>query len=491
LTCVFSPTFWVQNNILTQLVAGTVLNSKTKLEKIAREVGWLVRQPKKLRPIDLIKGMMLAVSQGECSFRLLASSIGLSIPSTKENGETLFKTISKKGLWDRINSEAVDFLQATLSQLIKDQGVSNYKLPTLPSISRIIVEDSTLLKLTDELLHVFSATNNQYDVSGAGLRFQFAVDLITGSAIRAELTKYGRNDQVAAFDILEHVREGDLVLRDLGYYVIDAFIAITKKGAHYLSRHIVARAIYHTEERGGERINLLNYLYKHAPNPGDTVDLDIIIGKGDSRSPKMNSRLVAKRLPQEAINKRLRKVKEDEKRLGKTRSKEYKKLQCWEIYITSLPASEANPDLICDIYRLRWRIEIIFKACKSYTPLNAIAAHKSNEHHVQCLLYAWLCLLVIATRTSAFAMAKQASGNAGTLTPNLLSLLKVIPRVFEMLNSVLKLSMAPINEFLDKWLHQIEYHDRYEKRVDRINMVELTIHAFDLKELENKQKMLA
>jgi len=88
-------------------------------------------------------------------------------------------------------------------------------------------------------------------------------------------------------------------------------------------------------------------------------------------------------------------------------------------------------------------------------------------------------------------MAKQASGNAGTLTPNLLSLLKVIPRVFEMLNSVLKLSMAPINEFLDKWLHQIEYHDRYEKRVDRINMVELTIHAFDLKELENKQKMLA
>jgi len=154
------------------------------------------------------------------------------------------------------------------------------------------------------------------------------------------------------------VREGDLVLRDLGYYVIDAFIAITKKGAHYLSRHIVARAIYHTEERGGERINLLNYLYKHAPNPGDTVDLDIIIGKGDSRSPKMNSRLVAKRLPQEAINKRLRKVKEDEKRLGKTRSKEYKKLQCWEIYITSLPASEANPDLICDIYRLRWRIEI-------------------------------------------------------------------------------------------------------------------------------------
>ena len=334
---------------------------------------------------------------------------------------------------------------------------------------------------------------NQHGIAGAGLRFQFALDLIGGEALRADLTRYGRNDQRAAFDIIGLLGEGDLVIRDLGYFVIEAFKGIVAQGAHYLSRYLLGRAVYHTAAKGGGRIDLLAYLQKHAPECGDKVDLDIVMGSPtEKRTPRLDCRLVAQRVPQQVEEKRLRRIKRDEKRLGKERSKTHKKLQGWEIYITSLPRDEVSAKKICELYPLRWRVEIIFKACKSYTPVKALAEHRSNAHHVQCLLYAWLCLLVLATRTTAFALAKRTSpGKAGeALKPNCLSLLKVVPKVFQMLNAALYVSSAPLTELTDRWLCQIEYHDRYEKRRKRTNMAEMLEAALDLELRDDRGAVL-
>lgn len=140
-------------------------------------------------------------------------------------------------------------------------------------------------------------------------------------------------------------------------------------------------------------------------------------------------------------------------------------------------------ETILEIYPLRWRIEIIFKACKSHTHLRKIAAHKSNVYHVKAMLYAWLCVLVLATATRAFALAV---GNCvGELRPNCLSLLKVVPKVFELLGEVMSLSAAPIKQMMARWWAQMDYHDRYEPRNTRTNMAEKLSDALGLTEPEN------
>ncbi|NJW54224.1 transposase [Salinimicrobium oceani] len=37
----------------------------------------------------------------------------------------------------------------------------------------------------------------------------------------------------------------------------------------------------------------------------------------------------------------------------------------WSIYITTLPKNKAEANTIFSLYKLRWRIEIIFKSWKS------------------------------------------------------------------------------------------------------------------------------
>lgn len=470
----------MKNSSLSDLTKGSILNSPSRLDKFARKTKWLIRKPKKLKPIQFIHGLLLGVSQGDCSFRLLASAIGMHLDKVPGSVASEFGTISKPALWHRVNEAAVEFVKATLSEMLKtERNGTRCPIPAISTVKRIIVEDSAIMNLDERLVAEFPATSNQHGV-GAGLRFQAAFDLISGEPIRADLTKYGRNDQAAASDILPLLVEGDLIIRDLGYYVNEPFNKIVEAGAHYLSRHLGARAIYHRHENGGAKIDLLKHLQKHAPNPGDEVDLNIVMGGGQKGAAQVNCRLIARRVPPKVQEKRLRRIKQDEKRLKETRTKVHKQLQGWEIYITSLPKEIVSVGKLMELYRLRWRIEIIFKACKSYTPVTVIAAHKSNANHVQVLIYAWLILLVMATRTRAFALAIPTTSSGGTWTPNYLSLLKVVPKVMKTLSSILHLSCAPLSEIMGRLSCQINYHDRYERRIGRVNMSRMLEETLEL-----------
>jgi len=477
-------TLTVKNSFLANIVRGSILNSSTRLEKLARASKWLIRKPKKLKPIQLVHGLLGALVRGKCSFRQLASSIGMHLDEKPgEDGASVdaYDTISKPALWERITPAAVEFLKLVFAEMLTDKKHSpGYTLPAIPTLSRIIVEDSALLKLDARHASAFPATKNQRG-EGGGLRLQAAFDLITGEPLRLELTKYKRVDQAAAGDIIPLLRRGDLLLRDLGYFVIKAFTAIAAKGAHYLSRHRGECVLHHAGEGSGEfgrRIDLLKHLRAHAPHSGDITDIDVVIGSGQKGIPRLRSRLVARRVPQRVEEKRLRRLGEQERRLGKKFKKVHRKLQGWEIYITSLPREEASAGKIFELYPLRWRIEIIFKACKSYTAVEVIAAHKSNASHVQAMLYAWLCLLLLATQTKAFALAAQ---RAGELRPNYLSLLKVVPKVFELLANLLSANCAPVGEIMGRWARQIAYHDRYESRKKRTNMATMLEEAVGLR----------
>jgi hypothetical protein len=467
----------VKNSFLTNLVKGSILNSPTRLEKLARISKWQIRKPKKLEPIDLVHGLLAAVTRGHCTFRLLACSIGERLDEKNGGG---FDTISKPALWERVGSEAVCFLRSVLAEMIKEcVQPRRDRLPALPTVTRVIVEDSAILNLDERLADIYPATTNQH-ATGAGLRLQAAFDLITGDPLLLDLTHYRRTDQVAAADVIPLLRPGDLLVRDLGYFAFASFIAITGQGADYLSR-LLGKCILHHAGEGesdGARIDLVRYLREHAPRPGDIVDIDVVVGSGKRNAHRFASRLVARRVPKAVEEKRLRRVGDEEKRRGRKYSAAHRRLQGWEIYITSLSREDVPAEKILKIYPLRWRIEIIFKACKSHTELRAIAAHRSNVNHVKAILYTWVCALVLASATKAFALA--VADSAGGLRPNYLSVLKVVPKVFALLRDMMTASSAPPAELVDRWSCQMGYHDRYESRKKRTNMAAMLGEALEL-----------
>jgi hypothetical protein len=402
----------------------------------------------------------------------------------KKNGGG-FDTISKPALWERVGSEAVCFLRSVLAEMIKEcVQPRRDRLPALPTVTRVIVEDSAILNLDERLADIYPATTNQH-ATGAGLRLQAAFDLITGDPLLLDLTSYKRNDQVATGDIIPLLRPGDLLVRDLGYFAYVSFVAIVGQGADYLSRLLGNCVLHHAGEgeSDGARINLAQYLRGHAPCPDDIVDIDVVVGSGKKNTPCFASRLVARRVPKAVEEKRLRRLGEEEKRRGRKYTAAHRRLQGWEIHITSLSREDVPAEKILRIYPLRWRIEIIFKACKSHTGLRAIAAHRSNVYHVKAMLYAWVCALVLATATRAFALA--VANCAGELRPNYLSLLKVVPKVFALLRDMISMSCAPPAEIIDRWSCQMDYHDRYESRKKRSDMAAMLGDVLELPDLES------
>lgn len=474
----------MKNPLTTSLFKGTVLNSPSRLEKLARSTGWVKRSPKKIQPIDFVHGIMHSICVGTFSFRALATSIGmrLDLVTVSENSEAVFDTVSKQAIWKRTNQSAVDFMNATLGELLKEKKVAKHHLPKLDGVDRILAGDSTKIGLPPELAEDYPAGKGPKG-EAAGLRLQGMIDLISGEAIRLELTNYYHQDAVAGMEIIPLVRPKDLILQDLGYWNYDQFNQIDEIGAYFLSRYKHKSVVHHVDDEGnaGKKLDLLKFLVKRAPNSGDKVDINIVLGVNPST--QINCRLVAVRVPDKVAQKRAQKINAEAKRRGKTPSKLVKKLSKWAIYVTNLPEESADTETVLEIYPLRWRIETVFKALKSYTPVEAISEHRSNPEHLQILLYGWLCLAAVATQTGAFALARP-SNRGGMMKPNLLSLLKVLPKVFEMFRVALfhSCSSDP-GDLIWRWMAQCEYHDRYEKRKKRVNMAEMAAIALGYDEV--------
>ncbi len=160
------------------------------------------------------------------------------------------------------------------------------------------------------------------------------------------------------------------------------------------------------------------------------------------------------------------------------------KLLEWEIYLTNLSGKQADAGTIIETYRLRWRIENLFKALKSNTHGLLLAKHRSNPSHVQVLVLAWLCLVVMSARTGYFAVSGTnprprkvfESKDSGDTAPparyeHEVSILKSIRRIYKLMaHSLFMAAVGNTAGAFKRIEQQIKYHDRYEKRQKRKNL---------------------
>ena len=61
--------------------------------------------------------------------------------------------------------------------------------------------------------------------------------------------------------------------------------------------------------------------------------------------------------------------------------------------VTSLPRADFTLEQVCDAYRLRWQVELMFKEWKSYTSLHAFDTSKANI--AEGLIWAALCAAIL------------------------------------------------------------------------------------------------
>ena len=348
----------------------------------------------------LLSALFSALAFGESSCRSFALAIGV----------TSNVAISRVAVWRFLAKPAmVTFLEGLIARATKeaykahDQSVlktADNTKQILEGVNRIILGDSMSICMHPSLHWIFPGSVNQTDVKKSHLKLQLAIDLLTGQFIDFSIDAYQRSDMRAAFDILPKLVKGDLLIRDLGYNQMEVFFELIKKEVFFVSRLMTKHNVYDTE---GNKLDLAKVLSKKKLKSGQSTRFGILM----SKKHKLPCDLVAVKVPEEISNLRRARLKAKHAEQGwPTPSKKYLALQDWTLIVTNLPEETADNEKIRELYMMRWRIEIVFKACKSHTGLLKIAQHKTNPNHAKALILGWLLLMVMMARHGAFSMAR-------------------------------------------------------------------------------------
>lgn len=409
------------------------------VNELAKKSGFVSRKPRKIKPLQFLLGFFFMMLSDGKSLTSLATSVGLLSKCT----------ISKQAIDKRFNPKLIKFLEVILATVLSDK--MNPQTKSLTSrlsfyFRRIFIEDSTNITLHEKLAQYFPGSRNGTGKKFAILKIQAVIELYSEQFYHFLVSPFCRNDQAAAFDILQLLDKNDLIIRDLGYFVLDALQKIIQKGAYFISRLRYGITIY--EQDGKKRIHLLQTLRKYG-------QLDCMVRLGAKE--KILARLVAIPIFKQEADARRRKAKSNRDRRSKP-NKEYLALLDWEIFILNIDQDSIPSKQIAEIYRLRTRIEIIFKSWKSHFRITNLP----NANPIRVLSIVYAMLIFIATfQTYVYARLYFEYQKSNS---NQLSLLKLSKFFKEQIWAIM---LCFCN--VDLLQQQIFYHCSYECRDDRLN----------------------
>ena len=265
----------------------------------------------------------------------------------------LDKEISRSAFWERLAGDrlknylrrVVAELMVTLTspitrggQLLKQLGVTD-----------IWLHDSSSITLCASAKEHFPGTR-----TAAGIKWHGSFDLLRGMLTWFQLTPTATHDR-NCFPPVELLK-GKLIIFDLGYWDYGLLYAIEKAGGFFLSR-LKSNAVVHIVEvvQGlpkqviGQALLSLNLSHKK-DNIIEVITTKVYEGQ------LLRYRVIGFWNPVE---------------------------KGYHWYLTNLVAAAY---LMYPLYRLRWQIELIFKACKN--SLNANQITSSDENIIESLLLA-------------------------------------------------------------------------------------------------------
>jgi len=349
------------------------LNSKI-INTAARASGFLVRKGGKISPKNLIIGFMIMASKGQNTYSFLAYEIGILAN----------KSLTKQAVEERMNPKTEKFLLQVLEDHLKAKITTKMTFEIkglLKHFKNIKIDDSTVLALPAKLVEQFPG-NVSKGVRNAQAKIHAFYNLTKDAFEFFHLHSYSENDQSLSAKVLPYLQKGDLLIRDLGFTILSVVKKLMDMEVYFISRKNYNIKVFDTTS--GKEIDLVKELKKNG-----FIDQEVVAGS----ECKLKVWLIAISLPEAQANERRRKARKDrDKRLN--HSPEYDYLLGYVIFITNIEPIKCNAEQIAQLYRLRWRIEIIFKSWKSCFSMQTLIHFQcTNAIRVRCIIY--LILLYI------------------------------------------------------------------------------------------------
>lgn len=400
-----------------------------KLEEIAMNTGFKMRKGL-VEPADILYAVCCESVHGTVSSNDLAAKI---------DAETNV-SVSRQAIAKRTSKEScVKFLKKILALVIinrigrEDVGL----LRQAGKYKRILVQDSTIIRLPVRLFEFFSGVSNAHS-SVCNARIQCVYDLMAENFICFTIDPYTKNDLKAAPEL--RIEKGDLVIRDRGYLTLKEIERHQTEKADCIYRYQSGMIILDNQTK--QRIDLLKELQLKK-------QLDLQVTLNNESCTKI--RIVAFPVNEEIANRRRMKAK---KEAHTEPGKECLALMSWSIFITTIAEKDADYKLLFKVYSLRWRIEIIFKSWKSNMEFSKI--HNVSKSQLSFILYARFIMAIIYIQY-VFSPARTIINEH---LENELSMIKVVRYLTKNTSKITQIVKA-ITNYKDKLCYHLRTLARY------------------------------
>ncbi len=321
------------------LPAGRSWPSLPDLDLIASQTRLIIRKSCKLTAAAFLQSLLRSVATGFASLNQIAGDLkDRNLPGT-----------ARQSLHQRFDIRSTAFLMAVLYDLMQQRFSTIASAVGSRTIQRILIEDASGQVMPESNADAFPAHGNDYGKT-AGVKIDFAFDLLTGSIVSLSLQAATEQDKSIGKEFVIEVRCGDLVLRDMGNFSLNEFTEIEQRKAWWLTRLPLTTGFLLADGHTLEK-----YLKSCCK---DIIDLDVIVGEQGK-----HCRLVAMRAAPEITAARRAERRKKAQESGKQ------------------PCPKG-------LHRDGWALEIQFRAWKQALNLGKALNRKSNEHHLQALVLA-------------------------------------------------------------------------------------------------------
>lgn len=414
-------------------------------KKMALETGFVKRSTNRLNGYEFVRAMILG--NGNDTLRTYKKRIAHFNPDGK---------MSLPGLAQKINQSSAENL---MFQVLTKCLMSLYEKveSKMKNISRILIQDSTCIPLNKKLAATYSGSGGHHKT--AGVKFDCIYDYTNESILHVEHHARTVPDAKNGKAIFKHLQPNDLVLRDLGYFIIESFKEIEERNAFYASR-LKGEVLVYLHPEDEKPLTFIAFLKKKLRNK-KFLDCTVYIGKN-----KNKVRLIVNKLPDHIVNQRLRRANRDAQVRRSTLSDSKKALLSYTIIVTNLPPEMASPEDILMLYGIRWRIELVFKEWKSQICIGNITG--TNIHRIRCLIYARLCLLLIINKLTSYVSRKFLEINGREL-----SIKKVLEDLLEKGNIDKLFLKKGVQKIVEKILTEDPQDLQKGKRIKRKTTLEI------------------
>lgn len=347
---------------------------KTFINRVSKSTKFVARRDYKITPFAFVSGLIESCFSRRNTYSSWASSIGAITG----------KEVTKQALFNRMNERTTEFASALFSHALKVRLEVPKQQRLFTLFKRVLLGDSSTLSLPQNLAKDFPGNVSKGEQKAIA-RLQCVINIKTMHWLQMSLKSFTNNDQSASCEILPLLKKGDLLIRDLGYFVLRALSGIIDKNAFFITRLRYGLTLFN---EANKEIN-----WKQLCKRKGVIDCKIFIG----RQEKIPVRIIMIPLPAAQVAEKIRKAKTDrDKRVN--HSPDYYHWIKYNVFVTNVEQDILSAHEIAEVYKTRWQIEIIFKSWKSGGDLQKLLHEKcTNVYRVKTtifLIMMFFCLVM-------------------------------------------------------------------------------------------------